>query len=145
MFKRRLLVMEDDAHVANVIGIIAESCGLEARIIRDHRRFFAAVDHWKPTHISLDLVLPGSDGGQILAELARRESGAKIIITSGSSDRVLDAAGADASQSGLHIIGVLAKPFSVAALRKVLSQAGGPPRELAPGLAPELALDSCLS
>lgn len=119
--KGRLLVLEDDAHVAKLIGIIAESCGLEARVLMDHRRFLATVEDWTPSHIALDLGLPGKDGEQLLAELARRDSSAQIIITSGSSARLLELAGAGATQRGLHIIGVLPKPFGTAALRGLLS------------------------
>jgi hypothetical protein len=74
------------------------------------------------------------DGEQILAELARRESGERIVIMSGSSGRVLDAAGASAAQRGLNIIGLLAKPFATAALRAMLSERAPAARELAPGL-----------
>jgi DNA-binding response OmpR family regulator len=133
MYKGRLLVLEDDPHVAKVIGIIAESCRLEARILTHHRRFFATLDAWNPSHVALDLGVPGKDGEPILGELARRESGARIVIMSGSSGRVLHAAGASATQRGLNIIGVLAKPFTTAALRAMLSEHAAATRELAPG------------
>jgi DNA-binding response OmpR family regulator len=157
MFKGRLLVLEDDPHVAKVIGIIAESCGLEARILMDHRRFFAALEEWNPSHIALDLGWPGRDGEQILTELARRESGARVVIISGSSGRVLDAACAGALHRGLTIIGGLTKPFSTAALRAILSDRAAGAGQSAPGsiqpepapvsaatLTPRLALRSCV-
>jgi DNA-binding response OmpR family regulator len=134
MYKGRLLVLEDDPHVAKVIGIIAESCRLETRILTESRGFFATLDAWQPSQVALDLGLPGVDGEQILAELARRESGERIVIMSGSSGRVLDAAGASAAQRGLNIIGLLAKPFATAALRAMLSERAPAARELAPGL-----------
>jgi DNA-binding response OmpR family regulator len=121
LVKGRLLVLEDDAHVAQIIGMIAESCGLEARIVTDHRRFFGVLEDWTSSHIALDLGLPGKSGEQLLAELARRDSDAQIILTSGSSARVLDLVGAGAAQRGLNILGVLPKPFSTMALRDLLS------------------------
>jgi CheY-like chemotaxis protein len=134
--EERLLVLEDDGAVAKVIGIVAESCGMEVRILTETLRFFDTVEEWKPTHIALDLMMPGRDGSQILAELASRESHARIIIMSGSSDRVLYAAGDSAAQRGLNIAGVLSKPFSTAALRGALS--GGE-------AADEFALRQCMS
>jgi FixJ family two-component response regulator len=149
LLKGRLLVLEDDAHVAQVIAIIAESCGLEARIFTDHRRFFGALEEWTPSHIALDWLLPGNGGEHILAELARRDSSAQIIITSGSSARVLATVSAGASQRGLNVIGVLAKPFSAAALRDLLSDRRVSAGEFAHGLADEpaarLPLGACLS
>jgi EAL domain-containing protein (putative c-di-GMP-specific phosphodiesterase class I) len=87
--------------------------------------FFTALEEWHPTHIVLDLVMPDMDGVQILAELGARKCTADIIITSGVGSRVLDAAGRSARQHGLHVVGLLAKPFSPAALRTLLSV---PPR-----------------
>jgi FixJ family two-component response regulator len=113
--------LEDDGAVAKVIGIIAESCGMEVRILTESPQFFDTVDKWNPTHIALDLMMPGRGGSHILAELARRQSQSQIIIMSGASDRVLHAAGDGASQRGLNIAAVLAKPFSTAALRGALS------------------------
>jgi EAL domain-containing protein (putative c-di-GMP-specific phosphodiesterase class I)/ActR/RegA family two-component response regulator len=115
-----MLILEDDVHVGKVIRLIAESSGFEARLLTAPDPFFDAVVDWNPTHLAIDLVMPDMDGMQVLAELATRRCTAKIIITSGMSARVLDAAGRAALERGLNIIGVLAKPFSAAALRELL-------------------------
>jgi EAL domain-containing protein (putative c-di-GMP-specific phosphodiesterase class I)/ActR/RegA family two-component response regulator len=132
----RMLILEDDLHVGKAIKAIAESGGLESRLLTDPDGFLSMVDDWEPTHIALDLVMPEKDGMQILAELANRNCTSKIIITSGMGIRVLDAAARAGEARGLNIIGVLAKPFSAAALRTLLIvlPAGAPDiSRLAPG------------
>ncbi len=123
----RLLILEDDPGVAKVIYNVAIAGGHDALVVTQSDHFFAALDDWQPTHIALDLVMPETDGIQVLAELGARRCKAAIIITSGMGARVLDAAGLAAHEHGLHIAGLLAKPFSSARLRALLSApaAGG--------------------
>jgi EAL domain-containing protein (putative c-di-GMP-specific phosphodiesterase class I)/FixJ family two-component response regulator len=122
VYNRRLLILEDDPSVGNIIRTIAISSGLEARVLLHSEGLFHALNEWQPTHIVLDLVMPEMDGVQVLVELAARQCSAKIIIISGMGNRVLNAAGREANEHGLHVIGVLAKPFSAAALRTLLRE-----------------------
>ena len=110
--RSRLLILEDDPAVGRVIQNVATAGGHEARIVSQRDQFFKAVEDWQPTHIALDLVMPDVDGIQILAELGARKCAARIIITSGMGARVLDAAARGAREHGLHIVGLLAKPFA---------------------------------
>ncbi len=116
----RLLILEDDPGVGNMIRIMAGVSGMDARVVAQVERFFAVLDEWGPTHIALDLVMPEMDGIQVLAALGNRKCAAHIIITSGMGSRMLDAARRVASEQGLHVVGVLAKPYSNAALRALL-------------------------
>jgi len=122
----RLLIFDDDPGVGNIIRLIAEKSGLSARLVTHPEDFFRAVGEWRPTHITIDLVMPDMDGVQVLVELAARNCKANVIITSGMGGRVLDAAGRSASDHGLNIVGVLAKPFGTAAMQELLLQPGGP-------------------
>ncbi len=133
----RLLILEDDEDVSKVIGIIAVACGLETRFHTDPRALFSIVDEWKPTEILLDLVMPGMDGANVLAELAKRGCTARIIIASGTGGHVLDAVGRTASARGLNVAALLAKPFSAIALRRALLSKAAPGQlttETGPGI-----------
>jgi EAL domain-containing protein (putative c-di-GMP-specific phosphodiesterase class I)/FixJ family two-component response regulator len=116
----RLLILEDDASVGKMIRMIAVAAGFEVRLAANSDAFFAEFDLWQPTHIALDLVMPDMDGVQVLEALGRRHCAADIIITSGMGSRVLDAAKRSANEHGLHVVGLLAKPFPAAALRALL-------------------------
>lgn len=122
----RLLIFDDDPGVGNIIRLIAEKSGLSARLVTHPEDFFRAVGEWRPTHITIDLVMPDMDGVQVLVELAARNCKANVIITSGMGGRVLDAAGRSANDHGLNIVGVLAKPFGTAAMQELLLQPAGP-------------------
>lgn len=126
MDSRRLLIFDDDPGVGNIIRLIAEKSGLSARLVTHPEDFFRAVGEWRPTHITIDLVMPDMDGVQVLVELAARNCKANVIITSGMGGRVLDAAGRSANDHGLNIVGVLAKPFGTAAMQELLLQPAGP-------------------
>jgi CheY-like chemotaxis protein len=122
VYSGRLLILEDDPIVGKIIQMIATKSGLDARLVAHAHEFFNAIEEWQPTHIALDLVMPEMDGAQVLIELSKRNSSAKIIITSGMGPLELDMARRSANEHGLNVIGVLAKPFSVAALRAHLQE-----------------------
>jgi EAL domain-containing protein (putative c-di-GMP-specific phosphodiesterase class I)/FixJ family two-component response regulator len=116
----RLLILDDDPAVGAFIGSTAAMSGFDARAEADPSAFFRLLDDWLPTHIALDLVMPEMDGVEVLVELAHRKCKAQIIITSGIGGRVLEAAARSAHEHGLHIAGVLTKPFLVSALTNIL-------------------------
>ena len=121
MVAQRLLILDDDPMVGEMIQCIAQLAGLETRFTPSPTEFFQLFDQWQPSHIAVDLVMPDMDGVQVMVELAQLSCQAKIIITSGVGSRVLDAAGRAAAEHGLNISGVLPKPFSPATLRALLN------------------------
>jgi EAL domain-containing protein (putative c-di-GMP-specific phosphodiesterase class I)/ActR/RegA family two-component response regulator len=129
----RLLILDDDAAVGTFMESTAARLGFDARAAAHPDSFFTLVDQWSPTHIAIDLVMPEMDGVEVLVELAKRKCKARIIITSGIGGRVLEAAARSADEHGLNIIGALAKPFPITALKNLLLPAEpGPPVETKP-------------
>lgn len=117
----RVLILDDDTAVGETISFVAQSAGFDAQAVSAPGEFFERVEHWQPTHIILDLVMPEMDGVEIMRHLAARGVDARIIILSGVGTRVLDAARRTAAEKGLHIIGVLPKPISPSALKGYLT------------------------
>ncbi|MCH8529915.1 MAG: EAL domain-containing protein [Saccharospirillum sp.] len=120
--KKKLLILDDDALTGQTIRSIAEFAGLEVRFTTESRQFFLWARDWQPTFIAIDLIMPEMDGVEVMQALAKQQSQANLIITSGVGSRVLDAAVRSAREHGLNILGSLAKPFSPAELRALLSQ-----------------------
>jgi EAL domain-containing protein (putative c-di-GMP-specific phosphodiesterase class I)/ActR/RegA family two-component response regulator len=118
----RVLVFDDDREVGWTIGSIARRMGLQARVVCDSAEFVLELDAFAPTHIVLNLVMPKMDGVEALSLLARRGSRAMIIIASGVSGRVLEAAQRSGVEQNLIMAGVLPKPFDAAALRELLAR-----------------------
>ncbi|MDZ7851104.1 MAG: EAL domain-containing protein [Halomonas sp.] len=119
----RLLILDDEAMTGETIARIADFDGFDARYITSPTAFFEEACRWHPDILALDLLMPEMDGVEVMAELARLGCRARLIITSGVGSRVLDAAARSAREHGLDIVGVIAKPFSAAALRELLHRA----------------------
>lgn len=117
----RLLVLDDDATVGQILVLGAQTSGFEARLCATVPAFLGALLDWAPTHLAIDLTLPGSSGVEVLHRVAEAGSRARIIICSGAGREELDAALNAARGLGLTTAGALCKPFRLAELRALLA------------------------
>jgi DNA-binding response OmpR family regulator len=129
MYNGRILILDDDIDVGNIVKRIAESANLEARLCSNPTAFLSEIDVWNPTHVAIDLVLPDMDGDDLIVAIANRRCTAQIIIVSGMGTSALNAASHLAAACGLTVAGILAKPFSPAALRLMLVDSSTRPPE----------------
>lgn len=130
----RLGVMDDDPAVASVAASMVEVLGGEGRAVSQLPELMEMIEHWRPSHLVIDLVMPDVDGMQVLKALADAGCRARIIICSGMSDGVLDAAMRSASAHGLDVVGVLPKPFRLRELKALLERPLTPFSAAAPQL-----------
>jgi EAL domain-containing protein (putative c-di-GMP-specific phosphodiesterase class I)/ActR/RegA family two-component response regulator len=127
---RRLLILDDEPTVAMTVAHIAERHGFTVRLSESPRDFFFDVARFAPTHIIIDLLMPGMDGVEVLRNLAAVGCHANIIMMSGMGAKVLETAKRTGLERGLHISGVLPKPFKPADLRALLdAEASAPSRK----------------
>ena len=122
MNNKSLLVLDDDLAVARTIGFVAEAQGFAVECFADAGDFLRAVGDAQPSHIALDLIMPGMDGIEVLRRLADTRCASGIILTSGMGERVLESARQTARERGLDILGVLPKPFRPQLLRALLDK-----------------------
>ncbi len=122
MPNRRILILDDDAAVGQTIQWTAESLGFEAAFVTHPEAFFDRLVEMSPDVVTIDLVMPGLDGVEIMRLLAERKFRANIVISSGMGTRVLDAAQRSALEHGLRIAGVLSKPICKQALRSLIGE-----------------------
>lgn len=120
--EKRLLIVDDDEMVGRTLQSIARRQGFEVRFTCDAEKFLELVEQWKPGVLAIDLVMPRMDGIEVLRRLGDQGASACVIITSGVGHRVLDAAVRSAREHGLHIAGMLPKPFSVGDVARLLDQ-----------------------
>jgi len=118
---RKLLILDDDPAVGETIAMAARAAGFEAEITTESSAFFEKVESWSPTHIALDLVMPGMDGIEVVRQLAQRGCEAALILTSGVGRRTLEAAERSVREHGLCLAGTLPKPFRARALNELLN------------------------
>jgi EAL domain-containing protein (putative c-di-GMP-specific phosphodiesterase class I) len=106
----RLLIVEDEPEVAELIAALARRMGFSIATTGG-AEFSQLVDTFRPTLILLDLHLPETDGVELLRKLVDRGSKTHVLLTSGVDERVLAAAHELGVSRGLSMCGTLAKPI----------------------------------
>jgi EAL domain-containing protein (putative c-di-GMP-specific phosphodiesterase class I)/FixJ family two-component response regulator len=117
---RRLLILDDEPAVAQTVAFAAKRHGFAVRTSESPEAFFGDVASFDPSHIIIDLLMPGMDGVEVLRNLAANGCHASIIMMSGMGSKVLESAQRVGLERGLRIIGILPKPFKPAELRALL-------------------------
>ena len=74
MEPRRVLVVDDEVAFSNLVKLNLEKTGrFTVREVNDPTAALAAAREFRPQIILLDVIMPGRDGGQVLAELRANE------------------------------------------------------------------------
>ncbi|KJL35623.1 DNA-binding response regulator MtrA [Microbacterium ginsengisoli] len=81
----RILVVDDDTALAEMIGIVLNTEGFDAEFCADGGAAVAAWRSVQPDLVLLDLMLPGMDGIEICTRI-REESGVPIIMLTARTD-----------------------------------------------------------
>ncbi|MGN6607428.1 MAG: MtrAB system response regulator MtrA [Jatrophihabitans sp.] len=85
--KPRVLVVDDDLALAEMLGIVLRSDGFEPAFVTDGSQALQAFRESKPDIVLLDLMLPGMSGIDVCRAI-RAESGAPIIMLTAKTDTV---------------------------------------------------------
>ena len=95
---KRILFVEDDRALAEVIGMGLRNAGFDATLCYDGARATEAFHREKPDLVLLDLMLPGKDGISICRSI-RESSSVPIVMLTAISDeiRVIEALNAGAT------------------------------------------------
>jgi two-component system response regulator MtrA len=81
----RILVVDDDTALSEMIGIVLRGEGFEPTFCADGAAALDAFHESEPDLVLLDLMLPGMDGIEVCARI-REESGVPIIMLTAKSD-----------------------------------------------------------
>ena len=85
--KGRVLVVDDDAKLAEMIGIVLRAEGFEPSFCFDGDQALSVFRSTAPDLVLLDLMLPGKDGNEVCKEI-RAESGVPIVMLTAKTDTV---------------------------------------------------------
>src|SRR6266705_4765581 len=91
----RVLVVDDDPTVAEVVGDYLRNAGMDSRHAADGHTALRLADTWRPDLVVLDVMMPGIDGLEVCRRLrdARGEQALLPVIMltalGGEDDRVL--------------------------------------------------------
>ncbi len=118
----RVLVVEDEVMVAEVVERYLRRDGHTVRVVHDGQEAIDAIEHFQPDLIVLDVMLPGIDGLEVCRRV-RARSQTPIIMLTARGDEVDKLVGL-----GLGADDYVTKPFSprelAARVKAVLRRAG---------------------
>src|SRR3954464_2741893 len=83
----RVLVVDNDPALAEMLGIVLRTEGFEPSFVADGDRALSAFRAPKPDLVLLDLMLPGTDGIDVCRQI-RAESGTPIVMLTARGDTV---------------------------------------------------------
>ena len=83
--KQKILIVDDDNNIAELISLYLTKECFETLIVNDGENALTAFFRFKPDLILLDLMLPGIDGYQVCREI-RRENNTPIIMLSAKGE-----------------------------------------------------------
>ncbi|HEX9702063.1 MAG TPA: response regulator [Rhodospirillales bacterium] len=83
--RRRILVIDDDEGVRATLAIFFEDIGVDAVLAQDGNQGLSLFDAGSVDLVMTDICMPGKNGGEIVAEIRRRNRTIPIIVMSGSS------------------------------------------------------------
>lgn len=83
--KQKIMIVDDDASIAELIGLYLEKECYEIKIVNDGLEALSIYKTYKPDLILLDLMLPGMDGYQLCRHI-RSESSTPIIVISAKGE-----------------------------------------------------------
>jgi hypothetical protein len=117
----RVLIIDDEADFADYLRNVAVLEGYEAHLVRTMAEFAEALDRVDPTIVIMDMVMPDTDGFEILRLLAARQCRARILIVSGYTPLYLGCAVKMAQGLGIDDLTTLQKPVKLKDLRAALA------------------------
>ncbi len=85
--KARVLVVDDDPALAEMLTIVLRGEGFDTAVVADGARALPALRELKPDLVLLDLMLPGMNGIDVCKAI-RSESGVPIVMLTAKSDTV---------------------------------------------------------
>ncbi len=83
--KQKILIVDDDANIAELISLYLTKEFYEVQIVEDGEKALQVFDTFQPNLMLLDLMLPGIDGYQVCREI-RTRSNVPIIMLSAKGE-----------------------------------------------------------
>lgn len=109
MEKRKILIVDDDQDILEVIGLIMESEGHEVELMSSGQEIFEHISEFKPDLIILDVMLGNMDGRVICNSIKNTKDTFHIPIIMISATHNM----ADYIKNICRPDDILAKPFDI--------------------------------
>lgn len=110
-----ILIIDDEEDIGEIISLVADNLGFSSCYVTEFDAFKQQLTPQTDVVI-VDLMMPGTDGIELLRYLRQQDYQAGIILMSGFDQRVLETAQEMAKALGLQVLGLFQKPLRVADL-----------------------------
>lgn len=115
----RILVVDDDADIRDLLVSVLKDDGYEAVAARNGREALDVLERWPADVVVLDLMMPIMDGWTFAERLREKKVQTPIVVISAATD-------VRGHAQRLGVAEVLAKPFDIdALLPRIARLAGG--------------------
>jgi DNA-binding response OmpR family regulator len=126
--KTKVLIVEDDAHIALGLEEVLKSDGFEAVVCHRGDKALAIVERERPQLVVLDVMLPGKSGYDLCKELRARKITTPILMLTAKGQELDKVVGLE-----LGADDYVTKPFGVrellARIHALLRRSSNPPNE----------------
>jgi DNA-binding response OmpR family regulator len=119
---KRLLVVDDEPEIREIIRRAASGLDYDVETTENASEFKKAYESFDPTVIVLDIVMPQTDGIELIKWLIECGATAGIIVASGYNPLYAKMAATLGTDRGLSV-SYLDKPFKIGALRNAIREA----------------------
>ncbi len=120
MSQNRLLVVDDEPEFCQIVKLVATELGYDLAEANNGDEFKRLYSEFEPTTIVLDLIMPQTDGIDLLRWLIDQECRAKIIVVTGYDTAYSKMAKMIGDEGGIHSIETFTKPIQLDDLRRSL-------------------------
>ena len=121
--KARLLVIDDERDIGEFIGEVAKGLVYEILVTADTKSFMEEYNSFMPDVVVVDVVMPETDGIELVKFLANNGCNARILVISGYAERYLENTKSLAEAFGLPSVKTMTKPLELAELESFLQPA----------------------
>jgi DNA-binding NtrC family response regulator len=116
---RKILIIDDEATIADTLALIFASSGYEARTAYSAEQALVVLEEWRPDLAIIDVVLPGMNGIEFAIFLKASYPCCQFLLFSGQpgTSGLLE----DAQKKG-HLFEILAKPLHPSYMLSTVSE-----------------------
>jgi CheY-like chemotaxis protein len=106
--QRKILVIDDEIEFGRLVGRVARELGHEVEITTNATQFMESIVRFKPELIVMDMVMPGTEGIELIRWLTKAQYKAKMAALMAKAEGILE-------------VSTLAKPVRLVDLREALN------------------------
>lgn len=121
MTGKRILIVDDEPEMAEVIADTAIERGLDPNVITNSKAVLEQLNDPEIAGAFIDIVMPDIDGIELMGLIGKSGISIPVVLMTGYNPLYLEAAEFMGNWRGAKVVGSLQKPFRVDEIDKLLT------------------------